>query len=453
MKKKTEKIYHITGGKPLSGEVIISGAKNAALPILAATLLSDEPIRLKNLPQITDVENMLYCMQSLGKKISYSSDGLLLMHQKINELIIPAERAQKIRGSILFLGPLLARNASVTLPLPGGCSIGQRPIDLHLKALAEFGVDIIEQTDALICTRRYSRLKASNIHFDKTTVTGSENAIMAAVLADGISMLHNVAIEPEVIDLIHFLNQMGASIKGIGTRILEITGVDKLHGCGQYSIISDRIEAGTYLVAAAITQGCVLVKGVNPQHLTVIVDVLRSAGAQINCSSDSIQIDMRTGETRAINVVTEPFPGFPTDMQSTFMSLATILNGRSSVCETMFENRFRLIKELHKMGAEITINGNTAQVSGVSHLNAAKVEATDLRSGAALICSALAAKGITQLEGVHYIERGYESIIEKLQALGAHITIRSTISASEIGMFKKQSGFKQISANTAGLIP
>lgn len=422
--QSTELVYEIIGGKPLQGEVQLSGSKNAALPIVAASLLTDQPIHLHNLPRITDIENMLHCIGFLGKTITYSDPhSIQLVHKPFDELVIPVEAATKIRASIVLLGPLLARYSKVILPLPGGCSIGKRPIDFHLTALRTMGVDIIEQENSLICTRRFSRLKAATIKFPSKTVTGTENLIMAAVLAEGTTTICNAAMEPEVFDLINFLNQLGADIKGAGTETLEIKGVEMLHGCAPYSIIADRIEAGTYLVAAAITGGCVRVKGINSDSLTAILDVLQTAGATISYEPDSVQIDMKGGKLGSFHLITQPFPGFPTDMQSLFLSLATVSNGQSSIRETLFENRFQVAQELQKMGAHITLSGNMAQISGVEELKAALVNATDLRSGAALVCAALIASGTTQIVGIHYIERGYEDLILKLNDLGATITL------------------------------
>lgn len=423
---KIEKKYRIIGGKPLHGEVSISGSKNASLPILAATLLSDQSIQLNNLPNVSDIDDMLVCLYALGKKIKETSKNTVQLTQEpVDEISIPETNARKIRGSILLLGPLIARFSKVILPLPGGCNIGKRPIDLHIKALTALGVDILETEEALICTRKSARLQANTIHFSSKTVTGTENAIMAAVLAEGTSIIHNAAMEPEISDLIQFLNQLGARITGGGTETIVIEGVEKLHGCDGYGIMADRIEAGTYLVAAAITKGSVRLNGVNQEHLTAALDVLRCAGAKIECSADTILIDMTMGPKQSIQLTTQPYPGFPTDLQSPFLSLATLLPGQSFLSETLFENRFLMVQELQKMGALISVNSNTAIVNGCDHLHGAQVEATDLRSGAALVCASLAAKGVTHVNGIRFIERGYEGMIEKLQILGAQIELMS----------------------------
>ncbi|MFC3908076.1 UDP-N-acetylglucosamine 1-carboxyvinyltransferase [Legionella dresdenensis] len=419
---ETDSVYEITGGIALHGEVRISGSKNAALPLLAATLLADQPIQLDNLPAITDISLLLNCLKAIGKQWVYIGDNSVqITHKPLLEPHIPAEFASKIRGSIVLLGPLLARCPKVILPLPGGCAIGKRPVDLHIMALKALGADIIEEGNYLICTRQTGRLKGNTIHFKEKTVTGTENAIMAASLADGETCIQNAAREPEVVALADFLNQLGANIKGAGTDAITIIGVEKLNGCSQYPIIPDRIEAGTFLIAAAITQGCITIKDVNPQHLTTILKLLLEAGAEIQCGTDSIKINMQHVKSAAFNIVTQPFPGFPTDLQSLCLSLATIADGQSVLCETLFESRFQIVEELLKMGAKITIEENTARITGVQQLKAARVKATDLRSGAALVCAGLAAQGTTQISGIHLIERGYEDLIRKLTALGAQI--------------------------------
>lgn len=417
----TQAFYEVTGGVPLSGKVQISGSKNATLPILAATLLTNEPVTLKNVPEITDVKKMCQCLGFLGKKIRYLGDNSLQIEsQAIDKLYIPTE-ARDIRASILLLGPLLAKHKQISLPLPGGCVIGKRPIDFHINALNDLGVDVVKQEDTLICTRRYDKLKANTINFPGKTVTGTENIIMAAILAEGTTRIQNAAMEPEIADLIDFLNKIGADIKRTSDETIEITGVSHLHGCQDYSIIGDRIEAGTYLVAAAITEGCVTVKGINPQHMEATLTILKQSGAKIDLGSDTVTLEMK--DKRCIDLVTEPFPGVPTDMQSLFLSLATTLPGTSMLRETIFESRFQIASELQKMGAKIDVRNDTAQVTGPTLLQANTVHATDLRSGAAIVCTALAVKGTTVISGVEYIERGYEKLVPKLIELGAKISL------------------------------
>lgn len=421
--KLLEPYYEIIGGTPLKGAVQISGSKNAALPIIASTLLTQHVVRLSNIPQITDIEKMLLCLNALGKKIdNLDSHTIQIESQNAIEVTIPNE-ARDIRGSILLLGSLLASHKKIILPLPGGCDIGSRPIDLHISALTAFGVDIVEEDNVLICTRQFDRLKATTVNFSKKTVTGTENVIMAAVLAEGTTLIQNAALEPEIDDLIRFLNLLGADIKGMGTESLEIVGVASLLGCMNYSIMSDRIEAGTYLVAAAITGGCITVNGISPQSIEAILKTLALAGAHIDYTDMTITLDMKNKTTKAIHLVTESHPGLPTDMQSLFLTLATMLTGASTIKETIFENRFQVVSELQKMGAEVTIETDTAHIKGSALLKGAYVQATDLRSGAALICAALAAEGISYLTKIKYIERGYEAIVLKLKELGAQINL------------------------------
>ncbi len=421
--KPQEPYYEITGGTPLNGDVTLNGSKNASLPILAASLLTKEPVILTNLPRITDIKKMLSCLTAVGKKIKYiDPHSIQINHQDINELIIPDE-ARGIRGSILLLGPLLAHYSKVTLPLPGGCAIGKRPIDLHISALQALGVDIVEQNDTLICTRRFNRLQGNTIKFSIKTVTGTENVIMAAVLAQGTTLIQNAAVEPEIDDLIRFLNMLGANIKGTGTETIEITGVESLLRCSNYPIMSDRIEAGTYLIAAAITGGRVTVRPIDSRNLGSVLIALKSAGASIECNHESITLDMRSANKHSVTIETQPYPGFPTDMQSLFLSLATTLNETSTIKETIFENRFLIAQELQKMGAEINVLDNTASIKGGNRLNGAALKATDLRSGAALVCAALAAKGTSIITKIEYIERGYEALVLKLKELGAQISV------------------------------
>jgi UDP-N-acetylglucosamine 1-carboxyvinyltransferase len=429
-------VYEIHGGLPLQGEIKVSGSKNAALPILAATLLTDEPVYLGNIPFITDVEDMFECLTALGKNIHrLNNDCLLLPASEPHNIIIP-DIASKIRASLLLLGPLMARHAAIQLPQPGGCLIGERPIDLHILALQGFGVDVEKQDSFLTGKRLCARLTAHTIEFPKKTVTGTENAIMAATLADGITTINNAAAEPEIIDLCNFLTQLGASITGAGTDSIQIEGREYLSGCANYAIMPDRIEASTYLVAAATTRGCVKVTNINPSLLTTTLDALQTAGAAISVEHNAVQVDMRKKESKPINLMTAPFPGLPTDIQSTLLSLATTLDGKSAISETIFENRFQMVPELQKMGAQISIEGNTAHISGGSALQAASLEAMDLRSGVALVCAALAAEGTSFIAGIHHIERGYEALVTKLQTLGANISRINLPAPHQPGFFK-----------------
>lgn len=420
----TYKIYKISGGRPLRGKVTVGGAKNAALPILAASLLTDEKITLSNVPNISDVEHLLQCLSATGKLVNRVGDNTLEFPPSICKFsAIPAVHARPIRGSIVLLGPLLARHEKVILPLPGGCNIGKRPIDQHIMAMQALGVEIIEYEDRLECTRKQARLQANVINFAMKTVTGTENAIMAAVLADGTSILTNVAQEPEVIDLIRFLNSIGAKIHWIDADTLEIIGVEHLGACDNHMIIGDRIEAGTYLVAAAITKGAITVKGVAPVYLQSCLDVLQAIGATIRCKDEEIYLNMEDREPLPFAISTQPYPGFPTDLQSLFLSLATQLNGNSIIVETVFDNRFQAVSKLKTMGAIIKVDDNKALIQGKTALTRSIVRATDLRSGAALICAALAAEGETVILDAHHILRGYEKLADKLRQLGATIDL------------------------------
>lgn len=416
--------YKITGGKPLQGEVIVSGSKNAALPILAASLLTNEPVRLSNIPDISDIQNLFTCLSALGKSITKKADNTFKVYSSPCESpVIPTSSASKIRGSIILLGPLLARYEKVTLPLPGGCSIGKRPIDQHIKALEALGVEIIEHRDRVECTRKISRLQANIINFDLKTVTGTENAIMAATLAKGTSIINNATREPEIIDLIMFLNSMGADIQWLSIDTVKITGVEYLRGCDNYKIIGDRIEAGTYLAATAITQGSIVVRGIDPSFLESCFEVLKTVGAEIECEKAAIYLKITNGLKKPFQISTQPYPGFPTDLQSIFLCLATQLDGVSTISETVFENRFQIAKELTKMDAVIPVDKNVARIIGKTVLNAHIVRATDLRAGAALVCAALAAQGTSFILEADHILRGYERFDVKLRQLGACIEL------------------------------
>ena len=445
--------FKIEGGLPLHGEITLSGSKNAALPILAASLLTDKPISFSNVPNISDIQHLQHCLAALGKSIhQHGMNQLTLYPLPSKNPQIPESHARMLRGSILLLGPLIARHKKVVLPLPGGCSIGKRPIDQHIMALQALGVDVVEYEDRLECTRQGPYLIANSIHFSVKTVTGTENAIMAAVLAKGVSTISNAASEPEVEDLIKFLNMIGAKILWKGEGLLEITGVKALHGYKQYTIMGDRIEAGTFLVAAAITGGSISINGVAPEYLESCLTVLKEIGASIVCEKNTIHLDMKKCAKNPFHLVTQPYPGFPTDLQSLFLSLATTLHGESSLCETLFENRFQLVKQMQTLGATIRVANDTAYVSGSSRLNGGKIRATDLRSGAALVCAALAAEGVSLITDIHHILRGYQDLTLKLTSLGAKIIqvreeIPTPISIVNQGFFGKRSTKREASEN------
>lgn len=432
--------YRIQGGVPLYGDITPSGSKNAALPILAASLLTKKPVTLSNIPNISDIQDMNDCLSVLGKKIQrqgLNQVEILESVEKFEEDIIVPLSAQKFRGSILLLGPLLARYQTVYLPLPGGCNIGERPIDQHIKAMEALGIEIIQCLNHLKCRRQGERLKGAGFHFQVKTVTGTENAIMAAVLAEGVSHLSNIALEPEVVDLINFLNQMGAKISSMENDSLEIIGVEFLSSSQNYRIIADRIEAGTWLIAAAMTQGSISIKGVEPQHLESPLKVLSSIGAKIHCDNSSIQLSMSKEKGSNFVIKTQPYPGFPTDLQPLFLSLGCLLSGKNRIEENLFENRFKVAEELKKMGAKICTDQREAIIQGREKLVGAVVSATDLRAGAALVCAALAAQGESFIMNIEHILRGYENFAEKLRSLGAKIeevddlTSKSTVSDSK----------------------
>lgn len=412
----------INGGKPLFGEVVISGAKNAALPIIAATLLATEPVTIANVPHLNDVTTMMELLGQLGANLVVDEK----MHVSVDantigdELVAPYDLVKTMRASILVLGPLLARFGRVDVSLPGGCAIGTRPIDLHLKALKAMGADI-EVINGYVKARcEKGRLQGKTIVFDTVTVTGTENILMAATLAEGTTVLKNAAREPEVVDLANFLINMGAKIHGAGTHTIEIEGVANLTG-GSYSVLPDRIEAGTYLAAAAMTRGKVTVKRVRPDNLLSMLCKFEEAGAAITLGNDWVTLDMYGERPEAVDISTAPYPGFPTDMQAQFMALNTVARGSSSVIENIFENRFMHVQELQRMGAKIRLNGNAAMIKGVEYLTGAPVMATDLRASASLILAGLAAKGETWVERIYHVDRGYERIEEKFSMLGADI--------------------------------
>ncbi len=411
----------INGGKPLQGDVTISGSKNAALPIMAATLLTTANVTISNVPHLNDVTTMMELLGQLGAKLVVDEKmNVLVDANQVNDFIAPYELVKTMRASILVLGPLLARFGHADVSLPGGCAIGTRPVDLHLKALKSMGADITVTNGFIKARCKYGRLQGKTLVFDTVTVTGTENIMMAAVLASGKTIIKNAAREPEVLDLANFLIQMGARITGAGTHTIEVEGVESLGG-GAYSVMPDRIEAGTYLAAGAITRGQVTVRRVKPDNLLSMLCKFEEAGASLTLGEDWVTLDMHDLRPQAVDISTAPYPGFPTDMQAQFMALNTIAVGSSSVIENIFENRFMHVQELQRMGARIRLNGNTAMITGVEKLTGAPVMATDLRASASLILAGLAAEGETIVERIYHVDRGYERIEEKLSMLGADI--------------------------------
>ena len=411
----------IVGGTPLDGEVTISGAKNAALPILAATLLSEEPVTIRNLPHLHDVTTMFELFGCMGIRLLFDEKmNVEVLANEISSLRAPYELVKTMRASILVLGPLLTKFGYAEVSLPGGCAIGTRPVDLHIRSLEAMGATIVVE-GGYIRARAKNGLKGANICMDTVTVTGTENILMAATIAKGETCISNAAREPEVVDLAECLKAMGAIISGHGTDTIRVTGVDKLHGC-TYSVLPDRIETGTYLIAAAITSGRVHIKETNPQLLESIILKLQEVGAQVECGKNWVTLDMQGRRPSAISLKTAPFPGMPTDIQAQFTALNTIAEGSGHITETVFENRFMHVQELKRMGADIEIEGNTVFVRGVEKLTAAPVIATDLRASASLVLAGLIAHGETVVDRIYHIDRGYECIEEKLQLLGAKIS-------------------------------
>lgn len=416
----------INGGKPLQGEVSISGAKNAALPIMAGALLARDNVTIANVPHLKDVTTMMELLGQFGAKLVVDEKmNVQVDANHINELVAPYELVKTMRASILVLGPMLARFGQADVSLPGGCAIGTRPVDLHLKALKSMGADINVKNGYIKAKCKQGRLQGKVLVFDTVTVTGTENIMMAAALAEGKTVIKNAAREPEVVDLANFLIQMGAKIHGAGTHTIEVDGVEALSG-GSYSVMPDRIEAGTYLTAGAMTGGQVTVRRVKPDNLLSMLCKFEEAGAQITLGEDWVSLDMHGARPEAVNISTAPYPGFPTDMQAQFMAMNTIANGSSSVIENIFENRFMHVQELQRMGAQIQLNGNTAMITGIEHLMGACVMATDLRASASLILAGLAAEGETVVERIYHVDRGYERIEEKFSMLGADIKRCST---------------------------
>jgi UDP-N-acetylglucosamine 1-carboxyvinyltransferase len=409
----------IRGGTRLAGEIAVSGAKNAALPILAGTLLATEPVTISNVPHLKDVATTITLLQSMGVVVTL--DDRLNVEADARDVPVrrtPYELVKTMRASILVLGPLLARFGEADVSLPGGCAIGARPVNLHVKGLQAMGAKVVVENGFIKARTR--RLKGAHIVFDTVTVTGTENLMMAAALADGETILENAAREPEVNDLARFMNAMGAQVRGAGTSTISITGVEALSGT-RYGVLPDRIETGTYLVAAAMTGGRIRLTRAAPQDLEAVLIKLGEAGAEIRTGKDWIELDMHGKRPRAVSIKTSPYPGFPTDMQAQFCAMNAIAEGIGTITETIFDNRFQHVLELQRMGADIRIEGNVAVCSGVDKLTAAPVMATDLRASAGLVLAGLAAEGDTLVDRIYHIDRGYERIEEKLRQLGAEI--------------------------------
>ena len=409
----------INGGVPISGMIRASGSKNAVLPILAGTLLADGPVVVRNVPHLHDVTTTMELLGRMGVQITIGEKMSIEVDcSTIQNTFAPYELVKTMRASILVLGPLLARYGTAEVSLPGGCAIGARPVNLHLMGLEAMGAEI--RVEEGYIRAKADRLKGARIVMDQVSVTGTENLMMAASLADGITVIENAAREPEVTDLANFIIAMGGKIKGAGTDTLTIEGVERLTGC-DYRVLPDRIETGTYLVAAAITGGKILIKDTDPKLLDAVLAKLEEAGAIIDTGEDWIELDMEGRKPKAVNIRTAPYPAFPTDMQAQFCALNAVASGTGAVTETVFENRFMHIQEMVRLGANIQLEGNTAIIKGVNNLNGAPVMATDLRASASLILAGLVAKGETVVERIYHIDRGYDHIEEKLACLGARI--------------------------------
>ncbi len=408
----------IEGGVPLAGEVEVSGAKNAALPILAAALLTEDPLTVTNVPHLRDVTTMLNLLAQMGVAVAMDERlGVELTAARISSPVAPYDMVKTMRASVLALGPLASRCGEARVSLPGGCAIGLRPVDQHVKGLQAMGAEIVTERGYMIV--RAPRLTGARIRMDLVTVTGTENIMMAATLARGTTVIENAAREPEVTDLALCLTAMGAKIEGAGTNTVTIEGVDRLHGA-RHAVMPDRIETGTFLAAAAATGGKVTLRNVRPQILDAVLDKLREAGARVTTGADWISL-ASNGALNSVNVRTAPYPAFPTDMQAQFVALDTIARGTGIVMETIFENRFMHVQELRRLGADIEVEGNIAIVKGVAHLDGATVMATDLRASASLVIAGLVARGTTTVDRVYHLDRGYERIEEKLSRLGARI--------------------------------
>lgn len=416
--------FQIRGGTPLQGRIPISGAKNAALPILAATLLTDKVSTLSNVPHLNDITTMVELLGALGADVAMDeSMALKVSAAQLNNQRAPYALVKTMRASILVMGPLLARFGKAEVSFPGGCAIGSRPVDLHLKGFEAMGAHI-DVRDGYIVATTDNGLKGCDFTFDTVTVGGTENLLMAAVLAEGRTVLRNAAREPEITDLVAFLRGMGADIEGDDTATLVINGVSQL-GASHYSVMPDRIEAGTFLVAAAATRGCITVENASAEHLGIVLEKLRDAGVNIVVEGDSITADMTEGQLTAVDLTTAPYPGFPTDMQAQFTAMNVVAEGVGRITETIFENRLMQAHEMSRMGANITVDGHSVIIRGKSSIDGAPVMASDLRASASLVIAGLAAKGETHVDRIYHIDRGYERIEEKLQAVGADIVRKS----------------------------
>jgi UDP-N-acetylglucosamine 1-carboxyvinyltransferase len=409
----------VSGNGPLRGEVRISGAKNAVLPILCATLLADEPVRIDNVPHLHDVVTTAKLLQGLGAGVEHAGDAMTVDPRSVDSHVAPYELVKTMRASILVLGPLLAKFGDAEVSLPGGCAIGSRPVDLHIKGLQALGARI-DVEHGFIKASVGGRLRGARHVFEMVSVGATENVLMAATLAEGTTVLENAAMEPEIADLAECLRAMGARIEGAGTPRIVVEGVERLHG-GTHAVIADRIETGTFLVAAAMTGGSIVATHARPDTLDAVLDKLRESGADISIDGDRIALDMHGRRPRAVNITTAPHPAFPTDMQAQFMALDCIADGVGVINETIFENRFMHVQELLRLGADIRVDGHTAVVRGVEKLGGAPVMATDLRASASLILAGLVAEGETVIDRIYHLDRGYERIEAKLSGLGAGI--------------------------------
>jgi UDP-N-acetylglucosamine 1-carboxyvinyltransferase len=409
----------ITGGRPLDGEVRISGAKNAALPIIAAALLAETPMTIGNIPHLRDITTTMELLGRMGVELTVDEKMRVEVDAShIDQPFAPYELVKTMRASILVLGPLLARCGHADVSLPGGCAIGSRPVDLHIEGLRSMGAEV--SVEGGYIRARAGRLRGARLVLDIVTVTGTENLMMAAALADGTTLIENAAREPEVVDLANCLNAMGARISGAGTPTIEIQGVPSLSGAA-YDVAPDRIETGTFLVAGALTRGRVRVRDTDPRQLDAVLKKLREAGAELDVGDTTIELDMRGARPRAVNVHTAPYPAFPTDMQAQFTAMNSVADGVGTITETVFENRFMHVQELQRMGARIKLEGNTAICEGVERLTGAPVMATDLRASASLVLAGLAADGETVVDRIYHVDRGYQNIEDKFAGLGAQI--------------------------------
>lgn len=414
--------YIIEGGRKLQGEVKISGSKNASLPIIASCILNGKTTRLYNVPNIHDTQITLKILRLLGCKVKVNNGKIEINSKQMKKTQIPEDMMRQMRSTVIMAGAIIGRFKEAVFSCPGGCEIGARPIDLHLKAFRKLGINIEENAGYIRC--KCDKIIGTDINLDFPSVGATENIILATVLSEGTTVITNAAMEPEIIDLANFLNRMGAKIEGMGTNLIKITGVKSLKEIG-YKVMPDRIEAGTFLCATAITGGKVKIREMVPEHLSQVIDKLQECGCNIEIYKNGLDIDA-TKKIKAIDIKTLPYPGFPTDMQSIFGSMLTVAKGTSIIVENIFENRYKYISQLQRMGAKVTIEGKTAIIKGVKRLSGTIVDSTDLRGGAALVIAGLNAKGKTQINNIEYILRGYENFDQKLQNIGAKIIIKKT---------------------------